>query len=129
MALALLALLLCLPSALAAQVVRGVVRESASGRPAAGVLVALVDATSAERRTVLTDETGQFSIAAPRAGTFTIETKRIGVRPALTPSFSLAAGQTREIDVSVAAVVPRLAAVGAWAGPARLPGVVGVVDH
>ncbi|MFN2564057.1 MAG: carboxypeptidase-like regulatory domain-containing protein [Gemmatimonadaceae bacterium] len=93
------------------QVVRGVVRDSASGAPAAGVLVALIDAASGARRTALTDEAGQFTVAAAGAGTFALETKRIGVRPALTPRFSLGAGETREFGLSVAAVVPRLAAV------------------
>jgi hypothetical protein len=108
---ALLFLALSLPAALPAQVVRGVVRDSASGAPAAGVLVALIDARSGGRRTVLTDEAGRFTVAAPDGGTFTLETKRIGVRPALTPPFSLAAGETREFTVGVAAVVPRLSAV------------------
>jgi hypothetical protein len=110
-ALVLVAILLALPATLAAQVVRGVVRDSVSGAPAAGVLVALVDAGSGARRTVLTDATGHFSVAAGGAGRFTLETKRIGVRPVLMPTFALAAGETRELDVSVAAVVPRLAAV------------------
>src|SRR3712207_7026349 len=52
-----------------------------------------------------------FSVAAAGAGSFTLETKRIGVRPALSPRFSLGAGETRDVDVTVAAVVPRLAAV------------------
>lgn len=104
-------LVLLVPATLLAQTVRGVVRDSASGVPAAGVLVALVDASSGERRTILTDETGQFSVAAAGAGTFMLEAKRIGVRAVLTPRFSLAAGETREINVGVANVVPRLAVV------------------
>jgi hypothetical protein len=107
----LLALLLGLPVALRAQVVRGVVRDSTSGAPAGGVLVTLIDAASGERRTVLTDETGRFSVAAAGAGTFAVETKRIGVRPAVSSRFALAAGETREIDLTVAAVIPRLAAM------------------
>ena len=100
-----------LPGSLAAQMVRGVVRDSANGGPAAGVLVALIDAASGERRTVLTDESGQFTVAAARPGAFTLEAKRIGVRPVLTPRFSLAAGETRDVAVAVSAVVPRLAAI------------------
>jgi Carboxypeptidase regulatory-like domain len=75
------------------------------------VLVALIHAGSGERRTVLTDESGQFTIAAAGAGSFTLETKRIGVRPVLTPRFSLATGETRQFDLAVAAVAARLAAV------------------
>jgi hypothetical protein len=104
-------LLLLVPAVLPAQVVRGIVRDSASGAPAAGVLVALVNVSSGDRRTVLTDESGQFSVAAGGPGNFTLETKRIGVRPALTPLFTLSAGETRQIDVNIAAVIPRLATV------------------
>ncbi len=109
MRLALLALLF--PLALPAQVVRGVVRDSASGEPAAGVLVALVHRASGDRRTVLTDEEGRFSVAAPSAGKYTLETKRIGVRPQLSAEFTLGAGEAREISVNVAPVVAVLEAV------------------
>ena len=101
--------MLLLPASLSAQLVRGVVRDSASGGPAVGVLVALVDAAAGQRRTVLTDESGEFTIAAAGAGNFTLEAKRIGVRPAMTPTFALAAGETRELEIAVSSVVPRLA--------------------
>jgi Carboxypeptidase regulatory-like domain len=104
-------LVLCLPAVLPAQVVRGVVRDSASREPAAGVLVALVQRASGERRTVLTDEQGRFTIAAPGAGSYALETKRIGVRPALSPEFSLGAGEAREVSLAVAPVVAVLDAV------------------
>jgi hypothetical protein len=103
--------LLCLPTALSAQVVRGVVRDSATGDPAAGVLVALIQGGSGERRIVLTDEAGRFTVAAPGAGTYSLETKRIGVRPMLSPGFMLATGEAREISVTVAPVVAVLDAV------------------
>lgn len=98
-------LLVCLPGALSAQVVRGVVRDSASADPAAGVLVALIQRGTGERRTVLSDEEGRFTIAAPGAGNYSVETKRIGVRPVLSPEFRLSAGESRELSVIVAPVV------------------------
>jgi protocatechuate 3,4-dioxygenase beta subunit len=98
-------LLLCLPGALSAQVVRGVVRDSVSGGPAAGVLVALLQRGTGERRTVLSDEEGRFTIAAPGAGSYSVETKRIGVRPLLSPEFTLSAGEARELSLTVAGVV------------------------
>jgi hypothetical protein len=103
--------LLCVPGALSAQVVRGVVRDSASREPAAGVLVALLQRASGERRTVLTDEEGRFAIAAPGVGRYALETKRIGVRPALSPEFSLGAGEAREVSLTVAPVVAVLEVV------------------
>jgi hypothetical protein len=103
-----LLLLLCSPIALPAQVVRGIVRDSASGEPASGVLVALVQRSSGIRRTVLTDEAGRFTVGAPGPGSYALETKRIGVRPQLTPEFALAGGEAREVSLTVAPVVARL---------------------
>jgi hypothetical protein len=102
---------LLLPIALPAQVVRGVVRDSASGQPAAGVLVALVQRASGERRTVLTDEEGRFAVAASGAGSYALETKRIGVRPTLWPEFTLGVGEARDVSLTVAPVVAVLDAV------------------
>jgi hypothetical protein len=102
---------LFLPTALSAQVVRGIVRDSLSGEPASGVLVALVQRASDVRRTVLTDAGGRFTLAAPGAGSYTLEIKRIGVRPVLTPDFTLGEGEAREISATVAPVVARLEAV------------------
>jgi hypothetical protein len=99
------------PSALPAQVVHGIVRDSASGAPAAGVLVSLVDPASGSRRVVLTDEDGRFTVAAPGAGRYALEAKRIGVRPQVTAPFELAAGEARDLSLTVAPVVARLAAV------------------
>jgi hypothetical protein len=106
-----LLLLLCLPTALPAQVVRGIVRDSASGEPAPGVLVALGRRAAGERRTVLTDEEGRFTIAAPAPGNYSLETKRIGVRPVLSAEFTLSAGEARELSLTVAPVVALLDAV------------------
>jgi carboxypeptidase family protein len=106
-----LLLLLYIPTALSAQVVRGMVRDSASGDPAPGVLVGLVQRASGERRTVLTDEQGQFTLAAPGSGSYSLQTKRIGVRPVLSPEFTLSAGQAREFSLTVAPVIAILDAV------------------
>jgi hypothetical protein len=98
-------LLLCLPAVLPGQVVRGVVRDSASSQPAAGVLVTLIQRTSGERRTVLTDADGRYTIGAPGAGVYALETKRIGVRAALSAEFSLGPGEAREMPLAVAPVI------------------------
>jgi hypothetical protein len=104
-------LLLAAPSTLLGQVVRGVVRDSANGEPVSGVLVALVQRPSGERRTVLSDEGGRFTIAAPGAGRYVLETKRIGVQPRLSAEFSLSDGESRELATAVAPLVARLDAV------------------
>jgi hypothetical protein len=106
-----LLLLFFAPTALSAQVVRGIVRDSASGEAASGVLVTLVQRTSGARRTVLTDHAGRFTIGAPGAGTYALEIKRIGVHPSTSPEFTLGDGEAREMTATVAPVVARLDAV------------------
>ncbi len=106
-----LLLLCCLPTVLSAQVVRGVVRDSASGQPASGVLVALVQQASGTRRTVLTDGAGRFMIGAPGSGTYSLEVKRIGVHPTTSAAFTLVEGEAREIETTVAPIVARLEVV------------------
>jgi hypothetical protein len=105
-----LGLCLTVSSSLAAQVVRGVVREGESGAPLAGVLVALDDAGSGPpdgtpgRPTllaVLSNERGEFVIAAGRRGRFVLSAKRIGARRYVSPPMTLADGETRQLDVTL----------------------------
>ncbi len=91
---------------LSAQVVGGVVRDSASGEPAPGVLVALVERSSGARRVALTDEEGRFTVASSGAGSYTLETKRVGVRPSQTPEFSLGPGEARDVSRYIVCNVP-----------------------
>ena len=74
-----------------AQVVRGVVTDS-TNRPISGVVVMLIDATSQPRARALSDERGEFRIAAPSAGTYSLRTLRIGFRPTTTPPVELRVG-------------------------------------
>jgi hypothetical protein len=86
--------------ALAAQAIRGTVVDAAGAR-VPGVVVLLVSAANANVARDLTDEAGQFQIAAPVAGEYRIRTLRIGFRQTLTAAFTLAVGQelTRQVDV------------------------------
>src|SRR5205809_605825 len=74
-----------------AQVVRGVVTDSAN-HPISGVVVTLVDAASQSRARALSDTRGEFRIAAPTAGTYSLKTLRIGFRPTTSPAIELRLG-------------------------------------
>ena len=65
------------PSA-AAQVVRGVVRDAASGEPIAGAPVRLLNDRGYERRTVTTDASGAFSFHAPASGAYWLRAEPTG---------------------------------------------------
>lgn len=81
--LAILALLLAVLAApLAAQTVRGVVVEVASGRPVDGMVVSLHPRGGAAIAGGLTDAAGRFSLAAPEPGAYTVRAERVGYRPA-----------------------------------------------
>lgn len=112
----LLALLCCAP-ALGAQLVRGTVTERSSGAPISGVLVALVGEASRAVGTALTGERGDYALRAPSAGQYHIEAKRIGVRRASTAPFELSAGETRQVDVQLDALLYSLPEVVITAVP------------
>jgi len=104
------AALFAVPALAGAQVVRGSVTDGGA-RPLAGVVVALVDSTTAVRARTLSTELGEYSLRAPTAGTYRVQALRIGYRPVLTAPFRLAAGETREQRLVFADVRVTLEAV------------------
>ncbi len=72
-----------------AQSVRGSVVDP-GGQPVAGVVVMLLDQTSTVVARALSDESGQYRVRAPGAGSFRLRTLRIGYRPSTSDVFGLA---------------------------------------
>ncbi|HEX5725721.1 MAG TPA: carboxypeptidase regulatory-like domain-containing protein [Longimicrobiaceae bacterium] len=91
-----LAALLAAAAPLAAQEVRGDLREAGSGRPVAGALVTLLDAAGAAQASALTDSAGRFAVRAPAAGTFRLRAERPGYATATSPALALEAGRTAQ---------------------------------
>jgi hypothetical protein len=89
------------PGVAGAQVVRGVVTDS-TNRPISGAVVFLLDASSQSRARALSNERGEFRIAAPGAGTYTLRTLRIGFRPTTTRPIELKLGGEVSQNVVVA---------------------------
>ncbi|MEP7383224.1 MAG: carboxypeptidase-like regulatory domain-containing protein [Gemmatimonadota bacterium] len=96
-----------------AQVVRGTVRDDASGAPLAGVVVSILHhrdgevalPTSLARVTAgLTDAQGAYALAAGDSGHFVVTAKRIGVRQYVSPAIALARGETRQLDIRLEGV-------------------------
>jgi PAS domain-containing protein len=86
---------------LAAQAVSGRVSDAAGGASAAGVLVVLLDAAGAQKAGALTDAQGRFSVAAPAAGRWRVRAERVGRATAFAGPFDLAAGEVREVALSL----------------------------
>ncbi|MES2177924.1 MAG: carboxypeptidase regulatory-like domain-containing protein [Gemmatimonadota bacterium] len=83
--------LMLTPLAASAQVLRGLVVDR-TDRPVGGVIVVLVDSASSVAARSLTNERGEYRLAAGRAGVFTVRTLRIGFRPETSDPIALAAG-------------------------------------
>lgn len=100
------ALLLVLPLfPLAAQIIRGTVRDLESGAPVPGAIMTLLDATDGrELRSSLSDERGHYAFNAGDAGLYRVDVKRIGVKHTTSAAVSIGGGEIREVDLVVAAL-------------------------
>lgn len=92
-----------LPAAAGGQIVRGRVVEQSTGAPIAGAVVTMLDGAQRRLTSALSADEGQFAVTAPGPGDFVLEVKRIGVKRVTVP-VTLAAGATREMDVTVATI-------------------------
>jgi carboxypeptidase family protein len=95
-----------------AQVVRGVVKERASGAAIAGVVVSLERADSANSAltpqvalSVLTNEQGEYALRATSPGQYYVTAKRVGVRRFTSEPFALGSGETHRVDIDLDALL------------------------
>jgi len=92
-----------------AQIVRGRVTEVNSSSPVVGAVVSLLGETNDSTIvSVLSTRTGEYAIRAPGVGTFRLAVKRIGVERFVSVPFALGSGETRNIDVPIAALAMTL---------------------
>lgn len=85
---------------------RGTVADSLSGQPVAGVSVGL----EGQPGGTATDALGQFRLGGLAAGTYILRVGALGYRAQRLP-LTLAAGETRQVQVPLAAAVLRLSEV------------------
>ena len=97
------ALLLCAASA-GAQTIRGVVVRPADGVGIAGVVVLLIDRSGGVVARALTNERGEYRVAASASGVYHIRTLRIGFRPMTSDAIDLRDGQELSQRLSLASV-------------------------
>ncbi len=100
----LIAASLTLPMRASAQALRGVVVEGGD-RPVAGVVLLLMDGESGVAARALSNERGEFRLAAPGAGLYRVRTMRIGFRPVLSEKIQLDAGADVAQRIVVAGVL------------------------
>ena len=108
------------PALASGQVVRGVVRDVSSGAPLAGVVVSVERAPVGDGRAPslagrvaasLTNERGEFELAAPASARIVVTAKRIGVRQYQSPILTVGPGETRALDIGLEGVQYALPAV------------------
>ena len=108
-----LPLLVLLSAALPAraQVVTGVLVDSASGVPVNGAIVALLDSMTRQYGGTFTDAQGRFELRAPSAGAWRVRAERVGYRSTMSPLFSLAAGGSRTLRIPISRSTARLSEI------------------
>ncbi len=106
-----LALIIVLPvmRTLAAQDLRGTVRDTLRRQPIAGAVVMLLDSSGAVLARRITDENGRYFIALPPA-VRAARVVRIGFQPREVP-IPKSAGDARELDITMIPVSTMLATV------------------
>jgi hypothetical protein len=85
------ALALLLPAVAGAQTMRGVVVDRGD-IPVPGVVMLLLDDASLVTARSLSNERGEFRLAAPRPGGYRVRTMRIGYQPVVSDVIALSAG-------------------------------------
>lgn len=99
------------PRGASAQVVRGLVHQSADAQAVAGALVSLVDSAGVEWAQSLSNASGAYFLRAPRPGVYRLRVERIGYRAATSPPLRLAAGDTLTYDVRASVRAVSLGAI------------------
>src|SRR5271163_363340 len=99
------------PQAAAASSVEGVVRD-ASGNSVAGASVLLVAPGDAKPRETKSALDGTFSFSARSARAFTINAEKSGLRPSVSLSLELSAGETKHVELILDPAVPTHGAAG-----------------
>src|SRR3970040_338138 len=116
-------LAICAPMhPLAGQRVRGQVLHPDSATAAVGIIVVATDEKGAFLARALTSERGDFELALPGAGRYTVRALRIGYRPTILPALTLAEGETRTIRIVLGGAAVTLAPGRVRGGSARRSG-------
>ncbi len=100
-----------------AQLVRGVVVDSASDEPLAGATVRLVGADGSAVGGALLGDNGRFALRAPSPGRYAVHVQRVGWTLTRDTTLDLAAGDTVWRRIVVAAVPVSLAEIRITARP------------
>ena len=85
--------LLLAPSLVGAQTIRGVATERTDSTPVSGVVMLLMDTAGRVTARALTNDRGEFRLAAAVPGDYRVRTLRIGYRPVVSAPYELRSGE------------------------------------
>ena len=85
-----------------AQVIRGVVVDSASQQPLTAAIVSLADSADRTLQRLLADGSGEFRFSVPRPGRYTVRAERLGMRTATVEQIDVVADQTVSLRITLA---------------------------
>ena len=85
-----------------AQVIRGVITDSASLTPLPAVLVTLADGSRRDLQRALADAGGEFVFHVPAAGRYSLRAERIGMTTRTVEGIEVAAGDTVSLRIELA---------------------------
>jgi hypothetical protein len=102
-----IASLLCTPAGLLAQMITGRVLESGSGRPIPAASVTLVEGSRSLLSTE-TDSAGNFRLAVPRAGWYSLRVERLGYASASSDTLEVGAREDVEVAIRLSVTAVRL---------------------
>lgn len=85
-----------------AQVIRGVVVDSASQQPLPAVLVSLADSADRSLQRFLAGATGEFRFLIPRPGRYSVQAERLGMKTETVEHIDVAAGETVSLRIILA---------------------------
>ncbi|MBI3792619.1 MAG: carboxypeptidase regulatory-like domain-containing protein [Gemmatimonadetes bacterium] len=102
---------LLFPGALAAQGVHGKVLEIPGNRPVPEATVLLFSDSITVAAQTKTDAEGNYSLKAPRLGTYSIRVRKVGYTGGETGTFNIAVADSYELNIKTPRVTPVLAGV------------------
>ncbi len=92
---------LALPSALSAQIIRGVVSDSTTREPIPAVMITLQDSLQRSLAQVRTSATGSYQVDAQGAGTIRFVIRKVGAQPSYSGYYAIPSDvDTLQVDLS-----------------------------
>jgi hypothetical protein len=95
----------------AAQVVRGTLKDEATGGPIAGAAVSLLNAAGRDRAATVTDAAGAFQLRAPGQGVYWLRLTPAGFQPVESRPFAITRADTLDVPLTTRSQVTTLEGV------------------